>query len=357
MVRWNIQQRIFCVENFLKFSSIIQTQRLFRLHFNVRDVPARTVISYWVRKWRNHGSVERRKSTGRIRSACNPENEERVRQSILRSPNRSVRRHAAALNLSATSTRRMLHKMKFHPYKIAVVQKLTDRDKQSRVEFCQRFLELSNEEPDIAQHLFMSDEAHFTLHGLVNKQNFRYWATENPCEIYERPLHSPKVTVWCAVSSSKIIGPYFFEENGETVTVNSQRYAHMLQTFFIPQIEEEERNHFFQQDGATCHTARISMEILRQTFPNRLISRNGDFNWPPRSPDITVPDFFLWGYLKSRVFKSKPRNIEELKRNIRQEIEAIPQDMLQRVMADFVRRLEECVEKGGGHLTHTIFKK
>jgi hypothetical protein len=34
----------------------------------------------------------------------------------------------------------------------------------------------------------------------VNKQNFRYWAKNNPRIIHERPPHSPKLTVWCAVS-------------------------------------------------------------------------------------------------------------------------------------------------------------
>ena len=48
--------------------------------------------------------------------------------------------------------------------------------------------------------------------------------------------------------------------------------------------------------------------------------------------------------LKSKVFMSK--SIEQLKRNIQQESEAIPQDMLERVMADFIRRLEECVANG-----------
>ena len=58
----------------------------------------------------------------------------------------------------------------------------------------------------------MSDEAHFHLNGAVNKQNCRYWSPENPRIFHERPLHSPKVTVWCAVGKFGVIGPYFFEE-------------------------------------------------------------------------------------------------------------------------------------------------
>ena len=55
----------------------------------------------------------------------------------------------------------------------------------------------------------------------------RYWAQQNPAELHQRPFHSPKVNVWCAVSCRGVIGPYFFEdENGSTVTVTSQRYVH-----------------------------------------------------------------------------------------------------------------------------------
>lgn len=179
MELWSKQQRIFCIEKFIKFNSIIQTQRLFRQHFNVCDAPARTVISYWVRKWRNHESVEKIKSTGRPQSVCNAVNQERVGQAILRSPNRPVRRHAATLQISRTSTQRMLHKMKFHPYKMAVVHKLTDRDKQHRVEFCRLFLELRNQQPNIAQYLLMSDETHFTLHGTVNNYLNNYSVEPN----------------------------------------------------------------------------------------------------------------------------------------------------------------------------------
>ena len=54
---------------------------------------------------------------------------------------------------------------------------------------------------------------------MVNKQNFRYWSQNNPRELHQRPLHSPKVTVWCAMGSFGVWGPYFFEEEGSTMTV------------------------------------------------------------------------------------------------------------------------------------------
>ncbi|GFU59771.1 hypothetical protein TNCV_4467661 [Trichonephila clavipes] len=50
---------------------------------------------------------------------------------------------------------------------------------------------------------------------------------------------------------------------------------------------------WFQQDGATCHTARATIDLLKDTFGDRLISRFGPVNWPPRSCDLTLLDYFL----------------------------------------------------------------
>ena len=60
--------------------------------------------------------------------------------------------------------------------------------------------------PDLIQ---FSDEAHFHLSGHVNKQNMRFWASQQPHEHTQRPLSQQKVTVWCAVGKRGIFGTYF----------------------------------------------------------------------------------------------------------------------------------------------------
>ena len=161
----------------------------------------------------------------------------------------------------------------------------------------------------------------------------RYWADTNPQELHQRPLHSPKVTVWCAISSGWIIGPWLFEENEVTVTVNSDRYVNMLQDFFFPRVDELDLGDtWFQQDGATAHTSRASMAALREHFPEHLISIRGDLEWPARSSDLAPCDFFLWGFLKFRVYVNRPRTLQDLKINIQEEIANIRPAMLARVM-------------------------
>jgi hypothetical protein len=56
---------------------------------------------------------------------------------------------------------------------------------------------------------------------------------------------------------------------------------------------------WFQQDGATAHTARASMSVLREMFPQHVISHCGDVPWPPCSPDPSACDYFYWGILKA----------------------------------------------------------
>ena len=112
---------------------------------------------------------------------------------------------------------------------------------------------------------------------------------------------------------------------------------------------------YFQQDGATCHTTRLNMEILRQTFPGRLILRFGDVEWPARSPDQSPLDYFFWGYIKGKVYRNKPTNITQLKAAIEEEIQSIGQEMLTRAMNNFRHRAKICVRSGGHYLKYIIF--
>ncbi|GFX03643.1 putative transposable element [Trichonephila clavipes] len=84
----------------------------------------------------------------------------------------------------------------------------------------------------------------------------------------------------------------------------------MITNFFIPELNNHDvQELWFQQDVATCHTARATIDLLKDTFGDRLISRFGPVNWPPRSCDLTPLDYFLWGYVKSLVYADKPQSL------------------------------------------------
>ena len=173
--------------------------------------------------------------------------------------------------------------------------------------------------PDLLDVLLFSDEAHFHLSGHVNKQNMRFWASFQPHEHVQVPISVEKTTVWCATGRIGIFGPYFFEgDDAQTVTVNLEQYIDMLQRRFVLAIRRKRvvdlNTGVFQQDGAPPHCSNRTLEYLRQYFSgDRLISRRTDNPWPPYSPDLNPPDYFLWGYLKDRVYEDNPPTIERLK--------------------------------------------
>ncbi|GFV20180.1 transposase [Trichonephila clavipes] len=175
-----------------------------------------------------------------------------------------------------------------------------------------RFVEWAQNEiavvPDFPKRILFSDEAHFWLNGYVNKQNCRIWSEANPQVYVETLLHPEKLTVWCALWAGGIIGPYFFKnDEGHNVTVNGVRYSAMITNFFIPELNNHDvQELWFQQDGATCHTACATIDLLKDMFGDHLISRFGPVNWPPRSCDLTPLDYFLWGYVKSLVYADTP---------------------------------------------------
>jgi hypothetical protein len=76
---------------------------------------------------------------------------------------------------------------------------------------------------------------------------------------------------------------------------------------------------------------RLNMAALCPVFPQRLISRYGDVNWPPRTHDLSTADFFMWVYPKAKMWETRPANILELKRRIWECTEATPNDLLRRV--------------------------
>ena len=86
-------------------------------------------------------------------------------------------------------------------------------------------------------------------------------------------------------------------------------------------------------------------------FDDRIISKA---LWPPWSPDLSPPDFFLWGTLKGKAYADKPRTIQELENNIRRENAVISEDILQATFANMKLRVHLCLDSGGEHFQHLL---
>ncbi len=71
-------------------------------------------------------------------------------------------------------------------------------------------------------------------------------------------------------------------------------------------------------------------------------------------PNFSPLDFFLWGYLKNRIYMTTPRNLEELKGNIVPEIESIDQKTLKHVFLNLIKRCRICKANSGGQFQHLL---
>lgn len=312
-----------------------------------------------VKKFDEFGTVNDRRpgNSGRHRDGRSSENVDMVRDIIEEAPKKSIRRVLGEIQSNidigrSTVQRIMKEDLNLKPYRIQVMQHLKDTDIMSRFDFANWVLENS----DIMQTVWFSDEAHFNLNGQVNKQNLRYWSTTRPEFYEERPLHCERVTVWAAMSSTGVIGPYFYEESGKTATVTAERYITILRTKFIPALRKitDMDTVWYQQDGAAPHTANVVLNFLTQVFPSRHISLKTDFEWPPHSPDLNPLDFFMWGYLKERVYSPPPANLKELKSAIRREMRRISAETCKSTIQNFMKRSALVVQESGRHFEHIL---
>ena len=118
-------------------------------------------------------------------------------------------------------------------------------------------------------------------------------------------------------------------------------------------VEGHFRNLWWVQDGASPHRVINVRDRLNEVFGNnRVVGLGHDVEWPPRSPDLTPCDFFLWGYIKSKVFVNPPQTIHDLRQKIINEFNALQQqqDMIRNAVRGMQKRALLCVERNGGHV-------
>lgn len=361
MEQYTLPQRLQIVQIYYENRrSVVATLRALTAIFGRYNRPTRRTIERLVQKFESTSSLRNVPTPIRRRNARSEENIAAVRENVRADKNVSIPRRAQQLGLSKSTLWRILRKdLGLRPYKIALTQELKQNDHLLRRRFSDWALQQLDIDPDFHKKIIFSDEAHFWLNGFVNKHNCRIWSENHPKEIHQKPLHPLKLTVWCAFHAGGVIGPFFFfDDAGNSVTVNGIRYRSMLTNFLWPELDAIDlAGKWFQQDGATCHTANATMALLREKFGESIISRNGPVNWPPRSCDLTPLDSFLWGYVKSLVYSNKPATLDALRMNIVRVIADIRADLCLKVMENWVQRINSCRRFRGGHLNDVVFHK
>lgn len=276
----------------------------------------------------------------------------------------SLRQQQVRNNIPKEIVRRVLKSHKFHPFKPSCLQQLFFNDLENRILFCETMLQKIAEDGAFLKHICFTDESTFFVNGDVNVQNVRFWATENPHELFETHTQYPeKLNVWAGIFGSKLIGPFFLDG-----TLNGERYLELLQETIDPfltnivetevqlsgELVYDEEKITYQHDGCPAHFSRNVTTYLNENYPNRWIGRGGPIAWPPRSPDLTPLDFFLWGHLKSVIYKTQPTDLADLRQRIVHQCSLITPETLQKAREEFENRLYYCLQQNGGHFEHLI---
>jgi len=340
-MKYEKEKALFLINKKKEFGNITLVKRAWRSNFKNIKAPSTNTINNIVAKFEK--MVLETPKTKKVEKVTPKRLEAKIalKNVVTEKPKISIRKASKASGFSYGLCQKVLKSdLGLKPYKRSYVHQLKTPDYQKRVIFAEWFLKLPK---NTVNHLICTDEAIFTLTECLNKQNNRTWATEKPFEDIEKPLQDERIHVWMAISAEKVYGVHVFNE-----TVNMINYLEMLQTFFWPKHlrTSSYEKYWFQQDGAPAHTAIIGQEWLSSKFGTKFIDKN---KWPPRSPDLNPCDYFLWGYLKERVYTPLPKNLDELKTNIERESKKISKDMLKRVFLNFRKRCEFIISAQGGH--------
>lgn len=326
---------------------------LYGRRFPERPRPDRKTFVSLCANLDHYGSFKKIKTLRRKR-ATTDENTALVLETIENNPHTSLRKLNEQTNISVTSCRRILKNNKLYPYKIHLVHHLRPGDNQRRLNFLAYFSIILEENPNLLNQIMWSDESRFHNNGVITRHNCRYWSKENPKWMRQTGFQTRfGVNVWCGILNGYIVGPYLYLGN-----LNGERYLHFLQNdlpVLLNNLPVQLDTMWFHQDGAGPHNSNIVVNYLNQTYPGRWIGTNGVLKWPARSPDITPLDFYLWGYLKSEVYKEPIIDMADLYNKIYACVGAINRNTLLKVCGvELLNRFSMCTNENGNNFEHLL---
>lgn len=239
-----------------------------------------------------------------------------------------------------------------HPYHMVLHQALNDEDFDRRIDYCHWMLGMIRENREFLSEILWTDEATFRSDGNVNLHNMHYWSDNNPHWLREVQHQGHwSLNVWCGILGGTIIGPYFFDQ-----PLNGAAFLDFLENQLPILLEDVplqlRQNMFFQLDGCPAHFSRNVREHLDRRYHHRWIGRGSLFPWPPRSPDLTCLDFYLWGRLKDIVYQIPPTTRDDMKIRIQEAILSLSRAEIEAAVMSTRERLQQCIECDGRQFEH-----
>lgn len=335
-----------------------QSVRVYMERFPNRRIPNHQTFANIERHLRETGSFEKKfEGRGRMRTTRTVETEENILERVEEEPSTSTRRLERELHVPKTIVNEVLNEQLLHPYHVQKVQELLPTDPPMRLTFCQFIRNKRIRDPNFCRKILFTDEACFTRSGVTNLHNEHIYSDENPHAIkVAHHQHQFKLNIWAGIIDRYLIGPIVIPDR-----LDGNIYLNFLQDT-LPMLLENlplllRREMWYMHDGAPPHFSVVVRQYLHHQYPNRWIGRGNDapVKWPPRSPELNMCDFFLWGAIKTEVYKTPVNTRHDLLTRILNAGNHFNNpETLNRVQYHFLRSVNKCIQQDGGHFTHLL---
>ena len=233
---YTVDERIWLVEKRIKGYSYPRIRDHFSVLYPHRPIPAISTISAMYNKFKQTGNLD--PSLVKVHQPNRVLSEDTrfdIFASVIDDSSLSLSKIANNLNVSESSIRKVLHEEKFRSYKMSCHQQLTPlQDTTRRMTFCAQMQEMLNNDAQLLARIIFSDECTFHISHGPNRQNTRFWCTENPhIVVQNRTQYQAAVNVWAGMVGQNIIGPFFIENR-----LNQFVYLDLLQNQVLPAIRQ-----------------------------------------------------------------------------------------------------------------------
>lgn len=318
------------------------------------DPPDRRVFSRAFHRLRETGSVDVNRHLTGVTGRVHPYRiDERILRYFEDDPTISTRTVARIMGISQWKVWSTVNKSRLHPFHYTTVQGLLPQDHPNRVEFCEFILDSDRQDPMFLKRILWTDECKFGRSGTTNYHNLHYWSQDNPhAKIQTRFQVEFNVNVWAGVIGNTLVGPYILPDR-----LNGENYLQFLINV-LPILLDDVPLLFiidmiFQHDGCPAHYHWRVREWLDANYPESWIGRGGPMMWPPRSPDLTPLDYYVWGTMKEYVYKVEINNRDQLLTRILEAAEIVRHQMSYDVTVKELRRRSHlCIRERGSHFEH-----